>query len=70
VLSATQRETYVDKLIVEMEHYVKKTKAHLGSVYENEDEYAVLGSLGAVRITVARLKWPRDVRNPLWTFPI
>ncbi len=65
VLSATQRVTYVDKLIVEMEHYLKKTKAHLDSMSGTDGTYAALGSLGAVRITEARLKWLRDVRKAL-----
>ena len=65
VLSPNQRVAYVDKLIVEMEHYLRKTKAHLSSVSGTEDAYARLGSLGAVRITEARLKWLQDVRKAL-----
>ena len=65
VLSVAQRATYVDKLIVEMEHYLDKTKDHLSSMSQTDDSYAYLGALGAVKITEARLGWLREVRKAL-----
>jgi len=65
VLSATQRATYVDELIVEMERYLDKTKDHLSSMSRTDDSYAWLGALGAVKIAEARLEWLREVRNTL-----
>ncbi len=61
VLSAAQRAAYLDELISEMEHYLSKTKDHLGNLTEDDDPYAYLGALGAVKITEARLQWLRDV---------
>jgi DNA-binding PadR family transcriptional regulator len=65
VLSTTERATYLDKLIVEMELYLSKTKDHLSNMSEMDDEYARLGALGAVRITEARLEWLQQVRKAL-----
>ncbi len=61
VLSAAHQTAYLDELISEMEHYLGKTKDHLGTVNEDDDACAYLGSLGAVRIAEARLEWLREV---------
>ena len=60
-LSATQQTAYLDELISEMEHYLSKTKDHLGTLTEDDDPCAYLGALGAVKIAEARLEWLRDV---------
>ena len=61
VLRATRQTVYLDKLISEMRHYLSKTKDHLGSLNEDDDPCAYLGSLGAVKIAEARLAWLREV---------
>ncbi len=61
VLSTAQQTAYLDELISEMEHYLSKTKDHLGNLTEDDDPYAYLGAQGAVKITEARLQWLRDV---------
>jgi DNA-binding PadR family transcriptional regulator len=65
VLSTTERATYLDKLVVEMELYLSKTKDHLSNMSQTDDSFAYLGALGAVRITEARLEWLQQVRKVL-----
>jgi len=67
VLNGVQQKAYLDELILEMEHYLSKTKDHLGKLSETDDPYAHLGALGAVKITEARLEWLRHVRKVLLT---
>ena len=61
VLSAAQQPRYLDELILEMRRYLIKTRDHLGTLNEDDDPYAYLGSLGAVKIAEARLEWLREV---------
>jgi DNA-binding PadR family transcriptional regulator len=65
VLSTTERATYLDKLVVEMELYLSKTKDHLSNMSQSDDSFAYLGALGAVRLTEARLEWLHQVRRAL-----
>jgi len=65
VLSVTQRATYLEKLVAEMEHYLSTTKTHLSSLSQTDDGFAHLGALGAVKITEARLEWLREVHKAL-----
>ena len=64
-LPVPKRREYVHELIVLMESYLADTKAHLGQESKAEDLYDYLGSLGAVKITEARLDWLRIVRKRL-----
>ena len=61
VLSTAQQTAYLDELIAEMERYLGKTNEHLDALTEEDDLCACLGSLGAVKITEARLEWLREV---------
>ena len=61
VLSAAQQTAYLDELISEMEHYLSRTKDHLGTLTADDDLCAFLGSQGAVKIAEARLEWLREV---------
>ena len=61
VLSAAQQTGYLDELILEMRRYLAKTKDHLGTLNEDGDPCAYLGSLGTVKIAEARLEWLREV---------
>ncbi len=65
VLSAAQRATYLDKLVNEMERYLKMTNDHLIGMSQTDDPHAYLGALGAAKITAARLEWLRQVRKAL-----
>jgi DNA-binding PadR family transcriptional regulator len=70
VLSAAQRTKYVDKLVAEMERYLKKTQDHLSNVSQLDDTYACLGALGAVKTAEARLEWLREVSKALSADPL
>ncbi len=61
VLSAARQMAYLDELISETEHYLSRTKDHLGTLTADDDLCAYLGSLGAVKIAEARLEWLREV---------
>jgi len=65
VLSAAQQASYLDKLVVEMERYLGKTKDHLSTLSQTDDAYAYLGALGALKIAEARLEWLREVHKAL-----
>lgn len=64
-LPAPKRREYANELIALMESYLADTKARLGQESEAEDLYDYLASLGAVKITEARLEWLRVVRKRL-----
>ena len=61
VLNLTQRTTYLEELITEMEGYLHKTKDHLNTLSADDDPCDYLGSLGAVKIAEARLEWLKEV---------
>lgn len=65
LLPAQRRKKFIDELIVKMEDYLAETEQHLAlkSASSDRDEY--LGSLGAVKITEARLEWLELVREHL-----
>jgi len=69
VLSAARQPAYLDELILEMRRYLVKTQDHLGTLNEDDDPYAYLGALGAVKIAEARLEWLREVVARLRTRP-
>jgi DNA-binding PadR family transcriptional regulator len=65
VLGVSQRLPYLDQLISEIESYLAKTQAHLDETLKSDELFDYLGSLGAVKITEARLDWLRLVRKRL-----
>ena len=65
VLGESQRTAYLDQLISEMESYLAETKKHLEETSKTDELFDYLGSLGAVKITEARLEWLRVVRKRL-----
>lgn len=65
LLGESQRTAYLDQLISEMENYLAETRAHLDETSKSDELYDYLGSLGAVKITEARLEWLRIVRKRL-----
>ena len=64
-LDPPRQIAFIDDLISQMESYVAETRAHLGSKSESADPYGFLGSLGASKISEARLEWLRLVRTQL-----
>jgi DNA-binding PadR family transcriptional regulator len=64
-LSERQRDLYLDKLITQMEKYLKKTTHRLNTSQDEDDIYGILGSQGAVLATRARLDWLKLVRKTL-----
>ena len=65
VLSESKRRNYLNKLIELTRDYLSETKDRLQKAKESDDLYDYLGSLGAMRVTEARLDWLRDVRKRL-----
>ncbi len=65
LLGASQKLPYLDQLISEMKSYLAETKKHLDQLSQPDELYDYLGSLGAVKITEARLEWLRLVRKRL-----
>jgi DNA-binding PadR family transcriptional regulator len=65
VLSEAKRRDYLDQLITLTESYVAETKVRLEQGAESGDLYDYLGSLGAMKVTEARLDWLCDVRKRL-----
>ena len=65
VLSAPKRREYLDQLIVLTQSYLAETKDHLAQEKKSGDLYDYLGSLGAMKVTEARLGWLRVVRKEL-----
>lgn len=63
VLSRPKQIEYVEKLITRMESFLSETQAHLESRSDNGDLDEYLGSLGAMKVTEARLDWLRIVRK-------
>jgi DNA-binding PadR family transcriptional regulator len=65
VLSAPKRREYVGQLITLTENFLVETNDHLEQTKKTGDLYDYLGSLGAVKVTEARLDWLRVVRKQL-----
>jgi len=65
VLSAPKRREYLDQLIALTERHLGQTKDHLVQKKKSDDLYDYLGSLGAMKVTEARLGWLRVVRKRL-----
>lgn len=69
VLSAAKRAEYLDQLITLTESYLSETKDRLEQGKESGDLYDYLGSLGAMKVTEARLDWLCDVRERMSKSP-
>ena len=65
LLGVSQKLPYLDRLILEMQSYLSETRAHLDETSKTDELFDYLGSLGAVKITEARLEWLRVVRKRL-----
>jgi DNA-binding PadR family transcriptional regulator len=65
ILGSARQLAFLDKLIRELDCYLASTRTHLDEVSAVGDLYDYLGSLGAVRVTEARLGWLREVRRRL-----
>lgn len=65
VLSEAKRQNYLNKLIELTRLYLSETKDRLQQAKEGGDLYDYLGSLGAMKVTEARLDWLYDVRKRL-----
>ncbi len=65
LLGVSQKMPYLNRLISEMESYLAETKKHLDETSKTDELFDYLGSLGAVKITEARLEWLRIVRQRL-----
>ena len=63
VLSTAKRLEYLDQQISATESYLATTTEYLDREQQVGDAYECLGSLGAVKITAARLEWLREVRK-------
>jgi len=60
-----KRQEYLDHLIVLTESFLLETKDHLEQKKKTGDLFDYLGSLGAMKVTEARLDWLRVVRKQL-----
>ena len=65
VLTDAQRSSYLDTLIEHVEKYFAETIARMEKAKSADDRFDYLGSLGAAKITEARLEWLRAVRSEL-----
>ncbi len=63
VLAAPKRREYLDHLIALTESYLSETKDHLEQKKKTGELFDYLGSLGAMKVTEARLGWLRVVRK-------
>ncbi len=63
VLGAPKRQKYLDHLIALTESYLSETKEHLEQKKKTGELFDYLGSLGAMKVTEARLDWLRVVRK-------
>ena len=55
----------LNKLIELTRDYLSETKDRLQQAKESDDVYDYLGSLGAMKVTEARLEWLHNVRKRL-----
>jgi len=65
VLSPAERVTYARKMVTAMERYLAEAREDLASKSEQDDLFAYLGSLGAVKSTETRLEWLKMVSKRL-----
>ena len=65
VLTESQRLDYLDDLIGHMESYLAETKLRMEKTDQEVDQFDYLGSLGAFRLTEARLDWLHTVRDSI-----
>ena len=63
VLGRHKQIEYLDELISRMENYLSETRAYLETKSKTDDLYEYLGSLGAMKVTAARLDWLCTVRE-------
>jgi len=63
VLGKQKQMEYLDEAIAGMESFLLETRTYLKSKLEKDDLYEYLGSLGATKVTEARLDWLRTVRD-------
>lgn len=64
-LTAAQRARYIDALIERTEEYLAVTNSRLEKAKNSRNRFDYLGSMGAVKVTEARLDWLRTVRAEL-----
>ena len=62
-LSLKDRIDYVERLARLMDNYMADVTAHLKGKSKSEDLFDYLGSLGAERVTAARVDWLKTVMN-------
>lgn len=65
ILSQSQRSEFLDKLIQNVEAYLAETKERLEKADKNRDQFDYFGSLGAFKITEARLDWLQVLRKSI-----
>jgi hypothetical protein len=63
VLGDKKKIEYLDEVIAGMESFLSETRTYLDGKSEKDDLYEYLGSLGATKVTAARLDWLRTVRD-------
>lgn len=63
VLGRPKQIEYLDELIARLTSYLLETRTYLESKSETDDLYDYLGSLGAMKVTAARLDWLGTVRK-------
>lgn len=63
VLGRPEQIEYLDELIARLTSYLLETRTYLENKSETDDLYDYLGSLGAMKVTAARLDWLGTVRR-------
>lgn len=63
VLGRPKQIEYLDELIARLTSYLLETRTYLENKSETDDLYDYLGSLGAMKVTAARLDWLGTVRR-------
>jgi hypothetical protein len=63
VLGKDKQIEYLDELITRLASYLLETQSYLEGKSVTDDLYEYLGSLGAMKVTAARLDWLRTVRQ-------
>ena len=65
ILSARKQGEFLNNMIALMEDYLVETKTRMAQGRASRDVYDYLGSLGAMKVTEARLDWLRIVQRRL-----
>lgn len=65
VLNAADQLQYLNNVIDRLRHYLSETEVRLEQGKASGDVYDYLGSLGAMKVTAARLEWLCAVRKRL-----